>query len=55
MWTSDLKQEAARLGNPKVPEQEAGEHNALADARHNKVIAAFLAGLRDLPVPADTR
>lgn len=42
MWTSDLKQEAQRLGNPKVPEQAEGEHNALADARHNRVIARFL-------------
>src|SRR5258707_7640569 len=38
MWTSDLKQEAERLGNPKVPEQESGEHNALADARHCRAI-----------------
>jgi hypothetical protein len=42
MWTNDLKQECQRLGNPQVPEQESGEHNALADARHNKVIAEFL-------------
>lgn len=45
MFTCDLKQEAERLGNPKVPEQESGEHNALEDARHNRVIAGFLAGL----------
>lgn len=43
MFTCDLKQEAERLGNPKVPEQESGEHNALEDARHNRVIAEFLA------------
>lgn len=42
MFTCDLKQEAERLGNPRVPEQEAGEHNALADARHNRTIAQFL-------------
>jgi hypothetical protein len=42
MFTNDLKQEAMRLGNPAVPEQEAGEHNALQDARHNRVIAQFL-------------
>jgi 3' exoribonuclease, RNase T-like len=46
MWTNDLKQEAQRLGNPAVPEQGAGEHNALADARHNRVIAEFLDGIR---------
>ena len=42
MWTNDLKQEAQRLGNPQVPQQDHGQHNALADARHNKVIAEFL-------------
>lgn len=42
MWTNDLKQEAQRLGNPRVPQQEAGQHNALADAQHNQVIARFL-------------
>lgn len=31
-----------RLGNPQIPEQADGVHNALADARHNKVIADFL-------------
>jgi hypothetical protein len=52
MWTNDLKQEAERLGNPEVPEQASGEHNALSDARHNRVIAGFLAALsgsRDAP------
>jgi hypothetical protein len=43
MWTNDLKQEAVRLGNPRLPEQESGEHNALADARHIKVMAEYLA------------
>jgi hypothetical protein len=47
MWTNDLKQEAERLGNPAVPEQGAGEHNALADARHNRVIAEFLGQLQE--------
>lgn len=46
MWTNDLKQEAARLGNPPVPEMERGTaHNALADARHNRVIAHYLDAL----------
>jgi hypothetical protein len=45
MWTNDLKQECARLGNPRVPEQGDGEHNALADARHNLAIARFLDGI----------
>lgn len=42
MYTNDLKQECDRLGNPKLPEQPAGEHNALADARHNLVRAGVL-------------
>ena len=42
MWTNDLKQECVRLGDPRVPEQAEGVHNALADARHNRVIARFL-------------
>lgn len=43
MWTRDLKQEADRLGNPKVPDQTETEHNALNDARHVRVIEEFLA------------
>lgn len=42
MFTCDLKQECVRLGNPHVPEQESGQHNALEDARHNLEIAQFL-------------
>lgn len=45
MFTCDLRQEAARLGltDADMPKQASGHHNALADARHNKVIAEFLA------------
>lgn len=42
MWTNDLEQEAMRLGNPPLPEQPSGEHNALADARHVREMAAVL-------------
>ncbi|MET8864654.1 3'-5' exoribonuclease [Nonomuraea sp. NPDC004580] len=42
MWTNDLKQEAERLGNPRMPRQAEGEHNALADARHNQLMHDFL-------------
>ncbi len=45
MFTCDLKQEALRLGNPTMPRQEKGVHNALEDARHNKTMAEFLATL----------
>jgi hypothetical protein len=42
MWTNDLRQEAERQGNPRLPEQEDGEHHALADARYNLVRARAL-------------
>ncbi len=42
MWTNDLKQEAARQGNPRLPEQPVGAHNALADAHHNLTRARAL-------------
>lgn len=44
MYCRDIKQECDRLGNPTLPEQGKGEHNALADARHNKVRWEFLRG-----------
>lgn len=44
MWTNDLRQEVARLGNPTLPDQPEGMHNALEDARFLKVRADFLAG-----------
>ena len=36
MFTNDLRQEWRRLGEPELPEQEIGLHNALEDARHLK-------------------
>lgn len=45
MWTNDLRQELARLGNPRYPEQASGEHNALEDARWNKQLGEYLAKL----------
>lgn len=42
MWTNDLQQEWSWLGRPDLPQQAEGEHNALADARHNRVVAEFL-------------
>jgi hypothetical protein len=43
-YTNDLKQELVRLGNPRYPAQTAGQHHALADARHNKVIYDWIMG-----------
>ena len=45
MWTNDLRQECERLGNPTLPEQPDGVHNALADARHNRTRAQYLDSL----------
>jgi hypothetical protein len=39
MWTNDLRQEVDRIGNPPMPKQAEGLHNALADARHVKAMA----------------
>jgi len=43
MFCMDIKQEAMRLGNPKLPEQDSTEHHALADAKWNKLAWEFLA------------
>jgi hypothetical protein len=45
MFTHDIQQEARRLGIPwnELPKQEGGEHNALADARHNQTVRRWLA------------
>lgn len=45
MFTNDIQQEARRLGVgwDELPKQDSGEHNALADARHNQTIRRWLA------------
>lgn len=45
MFTNDIQQEARRLGITwdALPQQESGEHNALADARHNQTVRRWLA------------
>jgi hypothetical protein len=45
MFTHDIQQERSRLGLAwdELPQQESGEHNALADARHNQVVRRWLA------------
>lgn len=43
MFCRDIKQKAVDLGNPRLPEQEGTEHNALADALWNKQAWDFLA------------
>jgi hypothetical protein len=45
MFTHDIQQEARRQGLSwdDLPKQEIGEHNALADARHNQTVRHWLA------------
>ncbi|HTE56970.1 MAG TPA: 3'-5' exoribonuclease [Kofleriaceae bacterium] len=49
MFTNDIQQEARRLrvGWDELPKQESGEHNALADARHNQVVRRWLASRQE--------
>jgi hypothetical protein len=42
MYCRDIKQWCDDLGNPKLPEQDKGEHHALADARWNLTAWQFL-------------
>lgn len=44
MFTRDIQQEIARLGDPEIPAQAPGEHHALADARHVRDVSEFLVG-----------
>lgn len=47
MYTMDIKQWCVQLGDPQLPEQtRAMEHNALNDARWNKVAWEFLRDLQ---------
>ncbi|WP_199546571.1 3'-5' exoribonuclease domain-containing protein [Streptomyces sp. N35] len=45
MFTHDIQQERSRQGLAwdDLPKQESGEHNALADARHNQIVRRWLA------------
>lgn len=45
MYTRDIKQLCDELGNPTLPEQKEGEHNALADAVWNSIAYEFLVDL----------
>ncbi len=42
MYTNDIKQMCDELGNPQLPKQVKGEHNALADAKWNMEAYMFL-------------
>lgn len=45
MYCKDIKQLCDENGNPKLPKQGKGEHNALADALWNKAAYSFLQAL----------
>jgi len=42
MYCNDVKQLCVALGDPRLPEQTACEHNALTDARHIRAMYKFL-------------
>jgi hypothetical protein len=52
MWTNDLRQEVERLCNPPMPQQASGAHDALADARHLRVMAEHLRTSSELRDPS---
>lgn len=45
MYCRDIKQLCDDKGNPHLPKQGKGEHNALLDARWNKLAFEFLKGM----------
>ena len=46
MWTYDIKQLAHDLGNPPLPKQTSVEHNALADAKHIRLMHQTLLAMK---------
>lgn len=44
MWTHDLRQEIERLGltDADLPQQQTGQHNALADALHQQAVRHWI-------------
>ena len=48
-FSRDIIQLCKHLGNPELPKQGPGEHNALADARHNKVMHEYLLAMGGQP------
>ena len=51
MWTRDIKQLCWSLGDPALPKQGKGMHNALADARWTKEAWEFLMTLKGTEAP----
>jgi hypothetical protein len=44
-WFNELETLRWQAGNPDMPQQPSGQHNALADARHNRTMHHFLESL----------
>lgn len=51
MYCRDIEQLCDSIGNPKLPTQQTGEHNALQDAIWTKVVYDFL--LERIEIPAN--
>jgi hypothetical protein len=46
-YCNDVKQMCVELGNPPLPPQERGVHNALEDAKHIRHMHNFLKTYRE--------
>jgi hypothetical protein len=46
MFTRDFQQRLSDLGQPEVPTQQSGLHNALEDARHLKLMFDHVSGVK---------
>ncbi|MEV7770514.1 hypothetical protein [Kitasatospora sp. NPDC086791] len=53
-WFHELQSLAWQAGDPKLPQQDGGEHHALADAKYNRRIHEFLLASPALPCPTCT-
>jgi hypothetical protein len=53
MYCRDIKQYCDSLGNPSLPKEGKGEHNALADAIWNKLAFEFLESCESLDAMAN--
>lgn len=48
-WFNELETLRWQAGNPAMPEQPSGLHNALADAKHNRAMHHFLLTVKENP------
>ena len=50
-WFHELQSLAWQAGDPQLPQQDGGEHHALADAKYNRRLHEFLTGRTEQPCP----